>query len=82
MQPRLDGKGQAVFSLFMEPRGFGALLSVAPGANVPGLDNYLAKARELAKVPLQSLSAQWVDIPQQLHAIAPTARPRLHRLAW
>jgi formylglycine-generating enzyme required for sulfatase activity len=73
LQPRLAANGQAVFTLTMEPRGFGAVLALAPGVQVAGLDAYLAQAQKLAKTPLQSLSAQWQSIPQQLQAIAPTA---------
>ena len=71
LQPRLDGD-RAVFDFALEGRGFGALLALAPGAALDGLDAFLARMRELSSVPLQSLSAQWRSLPQQLVPIAPT----------
>jgi len=71
LQPRLDG-GHAVFDFAMEGRGFGALLALAPGAAIDGLDAFLARMHERSSVPLQSLSNQWRSLPQQLVPIAPT----------
>jgi len=71
LQPRLDGD-RAVFDFALEGRGFGALLALAPGAAIDGLDAFLARMRERARVPLQSLSAQWRSLPQQLVPIEPT----------
>lgn len=73
LQPRLDGD-RAVFDFALEGRGFGALLALAPGAALDGLDAFLARMRELSSVPLQSLSAQWRSLPQQLVPIEPTRR--------
>ncbi|TDP72322.1 formylglycine-generating enzyme family protein [Roseateles toxinivorans] len=72
LQPRIVD-GRALIELSLEPRGYGAVLALAAGAEVPGLDAYLARAAEFARTPLQSLSAQWKSIPQQLVEIAPTA---------
>lgn len=72
LQPRIVD-GRALIELSLEPRGYGAVLALAAGVQVAGLDTYLAKAAEFAKAPLQSLSAQWKSIPQQLVEIAPTA---------
>jgi len=71
LQPRLDGD-RAVFDLALEGRGFGALLALAPGAALDGLDAFLARMQERSSVPLQSLSNQWRSLPQQLVPIAPT----------
>ncbi len=71
LQPRLDGE-RAVFEFGLEGRGFGALLALSPGAAIDGLDALLARMRERASVPLQSLSSQWRSLPQQLVPIEPT----------
>jgi iron(II)-dependent oxidoreductase len=71
VEPRI-ADGQATFEATLEARGYGALLALAPGAVVDELDAFLARMRELAGVPLQSLSAQWRSLPQQLLPIAPT----------
>ncbi len=73
LQPRLED-GRAVFDFALEGRGFGALLALAPGAAIDGLDAFLARMRERAAVPLGSLSAQWRSLPQQLVPIVPTRR--------
>ncbi len=72
LQPRLDDD-QAVCEFTLEPRGFGAVLAVQPGAAPAGLDEFLARMRTLAQAPLQSFSDRWLALPQQLVAIAPTA---------
>lgn len=72
LQPRIVD-GRALVELSLEPRGYGAVLALAAGVQVAGLDAYLSKAAEFAITPLQSLSAQWRSIPQQLVEIAPTA---------
>jgi formylglycine-generating enzyme required for sulfatase activity len=71
LQPRLDGD-RAVFDFALEGRGFGALLALAPGAAIDGLDAFLARMHERSAVPLQSLSNQWRALPQQLVPIEPT----------
>lgn len=73
LQPRLED-GRAVFDFALEGRGFGALLALAPGAAIDGLDAFLARMRERSAVPLGSLSAQWRSLPQQLVPIVPTRR--------
>ncbi|WP_457447597.1 formylglycine-generating enzyme family protein [Roseateles sp. P5_E4] len=71
VQPRVDG-AQAIFSVALEARGFGALLAVAAGESVDG--SLLARMAELARTPLQSLDKTWRPLTQQLVAIAPTPR--------
>ena len=71
LQPRLDGD-RAVFDFALEGCGFGALLALAPGAAIDGLDAFLARMRERSAVPLGSLSNQWRSLPQQLVPIEPT----------
>lgn len=71
LQPRLED-GHAIFEFAIEARGFGALLAVAPGASLEGLDGFLAQMREWAKTPLQSFSNVWHSIPQRLVEIEPT----------
>ncbi len=71
LQPRFEG-GHAVFDFAIEARGFGAVLAAAPGVAIEGLDAFLARMRESAKTPLQSLSNAWRSIPQQLVEIEAT----------
>jgi formylglycine-generating enzyme required for sulfatase activity len=83
LQPRIDGD-RAVFDFALEGRGFGALLALAPGSTLDGLDGFLARMRALAEVPLQSLSNQWHSLPQLLvpiDATPPAASAPLGMLA-
>jgi len=72
-EPHFEGD-RAVFSMRLEGRGFGALLSLTPTANVQGLDGFLERMQELARAPLQSFSAEWQSLPQQLVRIERTRR--------
>ena len=74
LEPRIAG-GQAHLAFPLEARGYGAVLGVARGSRVDGLDAFLARMRELNARPLQSLSGKWDALPQQMVAIAPT-RPQ------
>lgn len=71
LDARIDGE-RAIVEFSMEGRGFGAVLAIAEGTAVDGLDAYLAGARECAKTPLNALSNEWTSLPQQLVEIAPT----------
>ncbi|MBC7734225.1 MAG: SUMF1/EgtB/PvdO family nonheme iron enzyme [Bacteriovorax sp.] len=62
----------ALLSFSLEPRGYGAVLAIEAGVSADGLDAYLAKAATFARTPLQSLSAQWHAIPQQIKPVAAT----------
>ena len=74
---RMDG-GAARLELTLEPRGYGAVLAVAAGAELPqALQAYLARAALWAQTPLHSLSAQWRSLPQQLVPIVPTSSQAL-----
>lgn len=64
--------GAAYIELPMEARGFGAILSVAAGTVIEGLDDFLAATAERARQPLSSYSAAWTAAPQELLAIAAT----------
>jgi formylglycine-generating enzyme required for sulfatase activity len=68
---RFDGE-EAVLEFALEPRGFGAVLAVAAGEQLPLLPAFLAEMHVLAATPLQSLSSQWQPLPQQLVAIDAT----------
>ena len=71
IQPRIrDGRAALAFPL--ESRGFGAVLAIEAGANVAGLADFLAQRQELTRTPLQSLSAEWHALAQQLVPIIPT----------
>jgi iron(II)-dependent oxidoreductase len=71
VNPRIAAS-EAVFSVALEARGFGALLAVAPGESVD--EALLTRMAELARTPLQSLDKTWRSLPQQLVAIEPTPR--------
>ena len=62
----------ALLSFSLETRGYGAVLAIEAGVSADGLDAYLAKAATFARTPLQSLSAQWHAIPQQIKPVAAT----------
>lgn len=64
--------GQATLEFSLEAQGFGAVLALQTGADTETLDAFLETMQDLARVPLQSLSKQWVSIPQTMTAIAPT----------
>ena len=66
LQPRINERGEAIISLALEANGFGAVLAVAKDADTAALDVYLQRAAELAKVPLQTLSARWQPLAQHL----------------
>lgn len=70
LQPRiLDG--QALITLSLEAHGYGAVLAADDGAGVDA--GYLARAAELSRTPLQSLSARWSALPQRLVEVPATA---------
>jgi formylglycine-generating enzyme required for sulfatase activity len=71
LHPRADA-GEATIALTLETRGYGAVLAVERGATFDGLEAFLAQRRELTRTPLQSFSAEWRALPQQLVPIAPT----------
>lgn len=65
--------GKAVLSFDMEARGFGAVLSVAAGTVVDGLDDFIALTATANAKPLSAYSGAWKALPQQIVDIAPTA---------
>ncbi|MBI2512770.1 MAG: SUMF1/EgtB/PvdO family nonheme iron enzyme [Opitutae bacterium] len=71
LTPRLAG-GQATLAFPLETRGFGAVLALEPGCEVADLENFLARVAALARTPLQSLSAEWRALPQEIVPIAAT----------
>lgn len=64
--------GSAVLEFCLEPRGFGAVLSVAAGAEPANLDAFLALMRERSATALQSLSKEWKPIKQEMFATEAT----------
>lgn len=71
LQPRLHA-GQAILELALEAHGFGAVLAVQQGVAVDGLDAFMTHMRASAQ-PLQSLSAEWRALQQQIVPIPATA---------
>lgn len=75
LQPEIVN-GLATVSFDLEPNGYGALLAVDAGADVPELKAYLARRAELTRRPLSSYSHEWHFLPQQIAAIKPTKPAR------
>ncbi len=69
--PRI-ARGQAILSMPLETHGFGAVLAVRQGVSVDGVEEFLKSMANHARVPLQSLSATWVPLAQQLVEISRT----------
>ena len=65
--------GKAFLSFDMEARGFGAVLSVAAGTQVEGLEDFIALTAQANAKPLSAYSGAWKALPQQIVDIAPTA---------
>lgn len=70
--PRVDG-GCAWLSFPIEALGYGAVLTLAPGAAMPELPELLQRLSAMAARPLASLSTAWRSLPQTMVTIAPTA---------
>ena len=68
--------GQATLSFDLEPRGYGALLTVDAGASVADLPAYLARRVELTRQALDSFSHEWHFLAQRMAPIAPTQPAR------
>jgi gamma-glutamyl hercynylcysteine S-oxide synthase len=73
IQPEISGLF-TILSFPMEAHGFGAILLVESGTQVQGLDKLLALMKASAAVPIQSLSAEWKFLPQQMVEIKPTVK--------
>jgi formylglycine-generating enzyme required for sulfatase activity len=73
VEPRIE-TDRAIFATSIEPRGFGAILALAPGAHVEGLDAFLEKMHSLSRSALSSFSAEWRSLPQKMVSIEPTRR--------
>ena len=71
LEPKRRGK-QAVISLPLEARGFGAVLALRQGTVVAGLDEFLVRVAALASVPLSERSAKWTPLQQQMVEMART----------
>lgn len=73
LTPRLHD-GKAVLPFLLEGRGFGAVVALAAGASVEGLDGFLKTMRDAAATPLASLSSTWRSLPQTMRSVAATVR--------
>lgn len=73
LQARRHRDGSDVLAFALEPRGFGGVLAIAPGAVVDGLDAFLVRMADLATRPLQSLSSTWSSLPQTMTPVVRTA---------
>src|SRR4030095_14262309 len=71
LEPRIEND-KARCSLKLEAHGFGAILAVAGGTQLPGLAAFLEQMSKLARAPLRSFSAEWRSLPQQLVEIERT----------
>lgn len=75
LQPEI-ANGTAIVSFDLEPNGYGALLAVDDGADVPDLRAYLARRAEMTRRPLASYSHEWHFLPQRMVDIVPTKPAR------
>lgn len=73
LTPRIED-GHAILSFPVECRGFGAVLAVERGARRPLLSRFLRERRALTRRPLQSISAEWRCLPQEMVPVKPTRR--------
>jgi formylglycine-generating enzyme required for sulfatase activity len=73
LTPRLHD-GKAVLPFLLEGRGFGAVVALAAGASVEGLDGFLQTMRDAAATPLASLSSTWRSLRQTMRPVAATVR--------
>ncbi|OJU15025.1 MULTISPECIES: SUMF1/EgtB/PvdO family nonheme iron enzyme [unclassified Sphingomonas] len=71
LDPRID-RDRAILSVPMAGRGFGAILALAAGQVLDGLDAFLADMAARAVLPLDSFPARWTAAAQTLVPIAPT----------
>lgn len=71
LEPRIEG-AHAIVAFPMEGAGCGAVLAIAPGVVVDGLDTFLDGMRQLAATRLDSLSNQWRSLPQSIVDIVAT----------
>lgn len=60
----------------IEGNGFGAILELDNHFQHKGIDQFLAKIKNLAKIPLKDLSANWKPLSQHIVPIAKTRRPK------
>ena len=65
--PRVESD-ELVLSFDLEAMGYGAVLAVEPDAEIGGLTQFLDVMKKMTQVPLQSLSAEWKAIPQEIVA--------------
>ena len=75
LKPRIKGD-EAIISVSLEAKGYGAVLAVKRGSESKDLPDFLEHMRELAKTPLQSLSHVWKSMSQEIVAITPTQKVR------
>ena len=73
LEPVIDGD-HATLSFAIDGLGFGAVLALGPNAVDANIDPLLAEMRRLNSVRLDSFSAQWHVLHQQISAIEPTKR--------
>ena len=71
LKPDVRG-GSATLRFDLEGSGYGAILALDPGAEMPALDAMLGQMHEWAKTPLKSLSHEWHFLPQQIVEIPAT----------
>jgi formylglycine-generating enzyme required for sulfatase activity len=71
LAPRIAA-ASAVLSVDLEPRGYGAVIAVEPGAAAAELGALLALQRERAARPLRSYPDEWQFLPQKIVPIEST----------
>ncbi len=69
--PRIEN-GEAIITLNIEAEGYGCILSVDEGVVIEALTEFLTEMRNMAEVPLQSLSNVWQSLQQEIVPIEST----------
>ncbi len=68
--PELFGE-EAILSLDLEERGYGAVLGTSENLKSAEFNAFLVEMREMAKAPLRNFSAEWKFLPQKLVETVP-----------
>jgi len=71
LEPELSS-GVVVLSFDLEPKGYGAVLSLEANSEAGKLKQFLEEMHELARQPLSSFATEWSFLPQRLVDIART----------
>ncbi|MCF6237417.1 MAG: formylglycine-generating enzyme family protein, partial [Candidatus Marinimicrobia bacterium] len=71
LAPRVKDS-EAIISVDLEAKGYGAILAVQEGSESKDLLKFLGTMQEFARTPLQSYAHVWKSLPQTIRAIEAT----------